>query len=630
MDKDKMKSIRTAWKLNFRTWNSYRQLYPRAFAITFLDALLNASLPLVTIWFSAQLLNELSGNRNVHQLTTLVWMILGVGAALGLLSAVVSHYKAYQQEISSFFESKLIMKKYLSMDFINVDDQKTYDLYSKILQIENMNGRGVWDSIKSFEKLIKASFQILGAVLLSVSLFVQKVPNNDTGLAFLNHPVFIVLILFFMILVSILAPMCFNKEDACWANYSETGTLGNRYYGYFLDICFNRKKALDFRTYRQYRNCRKQYQTGVDSSFGINSPIAKAYRGSLGLWMMLGEVISVSLTGIIYLFVCLKSWAGAFGVGSVTQYIGAITNLFLGISALLENIGRINNNRIFLQDFYKLIDLPNTMYQGSLTTEKRSDRQYDIEFKDVSFRYPGSEIYALRHVNLKFKVGSRMAVVGKNGSGKTTFIKLLCRLYDPTEGEILLNGINIRKYRYDDYMSIFSVVFQDFKLLDLPLGENVAASQDFDEAKVNDCLQKAGFGDRLQSMPNGLKTYLYKDLDSEGVEISGGEAQKIAIARSLYRDAPFIILDKPTAALDPIAESEIYSKFNEIAGDKTAIYISHRLSSCKFCDEIAVFDNGSVVQYGTHDSLIAEEGGTYQILWNAQAQYYAKKEQAVS
>jgi ATP-binding cassette subfamily B protein len=228
---------------------------------------------------------------------------------------------------------------------------------------------------------------------------------------------------------------------------------------------------------------------------------------------------------------------------------------------------------------------------------------------------------------MKFEIGKRLAVVGMNGSGKTTFIKLLCRLYDPTEGEILLNGIDIRKYNYREYMDIFSVVFQDFKLLSLKLGENVAGKIDYDKELVVGCLEKAGFSDRLAEMKNGTDTYLYKDYDSEnGVDVSGGEAQKIAIARALYKDAPFIILDEPTAALDPIAEAEIYGKFDEIAGDKTAIYISHRLSSCKFCDEIAVFHEGAVIQQGTHASLVADESGKYYELWHAQAQYYSENE----
>ena len=325
------------------------------------------------------------------------------------------------------------------------------------------------------------------------------------------------------------------------------------------------------------------------------------------------------------MFVCLKAWAGAFGIGSVTQYVGAVTNLCSGIIHVFYVIGDLPNNANYLYAIREFIEIPNDMYQGSLPTEKRDDREYEVEFKDVSFKYPGSDIWALRHVNMKFKVGSRLAVVGMNGSGKTTFIKLLCRLYDPTEGEILLNGINIRKYKYDDYMNVFSIVFQDFKLTAMPLGENLAASQNYDRALAEDCLRKAGFGERLDSLEMGLDTYITTALDKKGVSFSGGEQQKIAIARALYKDSPFIILDEPTAALDPIAEAEIYSKFNDIAGDKTAIYISHRLSSCKFCDEIAVFHEGAVIQQGSHDTLVADKNGKYYELWNAQAQYYTEK-----
>ena len=262
------------------------------------------------------------------------------------------------------------------------------------------------------------------------------------------------------------------------------------------------------------------------------------------------------------------------------------------------------------------------MYQGSLTTEKRSDRNYEVEFRNVSFKYPGSDEYALRNLSIKFKIGSRLAVVGRNGSGKTTFIKLLCRLYDPTEGEILLNGADIRKYSYSDYLSIFSVVFQDFRLFSFPLAQNVAVAEEYDSGKVIGCLEEAGFGQRLATLSQGIETPLYKDFDEKGVEISGGEAQKIALARALYKDAPFVILDEPTAALDPIAEAEIYAKFNDMVGDRTAIYISHRLSSCRFCDVIAVFDKGQIVQKGSHEELAADAAGKYYELWNAQAQYY--------
>lgn len=375
------------------------------------------------------------------------------------------------------------------------------------------------------------------------------------------------------------------------------------------------------RIYRQDKIC-DRYNRNKEGTFGSNGLFAHLARGPMGLYAAAGGAVSVLFTGIVYLFVCLKAMAGAFGLGAVTQYVASVTKVSEGMSSLVSAFGDMGNNAPFLALTFEFLDIPNHMYQGSLTVEKRRDRNYQVEFRNVSFKYPGSETYALRNINMKFKIGKRLAIVGRNGSGKTTFIKLLCRLYDPTEGEILLNGIDIRKYNYREYMDIFSVVFQDFKLFSLKLGENVASGIDYEKSLVMDCLEKAGFSDRLAKMKNGTETYLYKDCDKDGVDLSGGEAQKLAIARALYKNAPFILLDEPTAALDPIAEAEVYSKFNDIAGDKTAIYISHRLSSCKFCDEIAVFHEGTVIQQGTHNELVSDKKGILRALARTGAVLY--------
>ncbi len=397
---------------------------------------------------------------------------------------------------------------------------------------------------------------------------------------------------------------------------------GNRLFCFKLDfMAYKTDLAADVRIYRQERFMKK-YSADKTGPFYSNGLFARYAARMGGFYNASSAAVSVAFTGVVYAFVCLKAWAGAFAIGEVTQYIASITKVSTGVSMLVRVVGDLRNNVPFLKENFRFLDIPNTMYQGSLTVEKRKDCNYEVEFKDVSFRYPGSDVWALRNINMKFRIGKRLAVVGRNGSGKTTFIKLLCRLYDPTEGEILLNGINIRKYNYLDYMSIFSVVFQDFKLFAFSLGQNVAAGVDYDKERAETCLIKAGFGERLAMMPEGTETYLYRDFCDNGVDISGGEAQKIAIARAMYKDSPFIVLDEPTAALDPVAEAEIYSKFGEIVEDKTAIYISHRLSSCRFCDDILVFDEGRIVQQGSHDRLVADGGGKYYELWNAQAQYY--------
>ena len=464
---------------------------------------------------------------------------------------------------------------------------------------------------------------ILSAVVLSVSLFTQAVPETAGALTILNHPLFLVGIIVVLLGVTLIRPLLISKGNAGWANLAEQSRFGNRLFSHFqFEFYADMEKALDVRMYQQ--NKLASHYALTSNEFSVDSYFNEFIWKTLGVCYALAQSVSSIITGVVYVFVCLKAWAGAFGVGSVTQYVGAVTALTGNISRLFSALAHMQSNAGFLKTIYEFLDIPNAMYQGSLTTEKRADRKYEVEFKNVSFKYPGSDIWALRHVNMKFKVGKRLAIVGENGSGKTTFIKLLCRLYDPQEGQILLNGIDIRKYKYDDYMNIFAVVFQDFQLICQSLGANVAGSMEYDHERVHKALIDAGFGDRLATMEKGLDTMLYKDLSDDGVDVSGGEAQKIAIARALYKDAPFIILDEPTAALDPIAEAEIYGKFDEIAGDKTAIYISHRLSSCKFCDEIAVFHEGAVIQQGTHASLVADTNGKYYELWNAQAQYYTE------
>ncbi|MCH5269524.1 MAG: ABC transporter ATP-binding protein [Lachnospiraceae bacterium] len=316
----------------------------------------------------------------------------------------------------------------------------------------------------------------------------------------------------------------------------------------------------------------------------------------------------------------------AITIGNVCLYAGCISMFLQHFRDAIKVLTLLYDNTKYVKTYFDFLEIPNRKYEGTLPIEKRTDDKYTIEFCDVTFRYPGSDVDVLKHFSIRFRIGERLALVGKNSSGKTTFIKLLCRLYDPTEGVILLNGIDIRKYDYKEYLSLFSVVFQDFKIPAFALGENVAASMDYDEEKVKVSLEKVGLSYLWDRMPNKLETPLYKDFDDKGVDISGGEAQKIAIARALYHDTPFVILDEPTAALDPLAEYEIYSRFDELVGTKTAVYISHRLSSCQFCDDILVIDGGQAVQRGNHEELLSDKEGLYYLLWNTQAQHYKEEE----
>lgn len=431
------------------------------------------------------------------------------------------------------------------------------------------------------------------------------------------------IVLFCIILGGLSNSKATVKENDVFMKWCKDTVWFNRAFQFFgKELSVNPEKAKDVRIYKQNTIAEKVLDTLIQQDRKNQIEIFQ-----MSIYSAIASIIIGLANVVCYLYVAAKALFGAFGVGSIVQYVTVLSQLGKGLQELMFIL---SDNEVYcthLEKLFAYLDIPNHMYQGSLTVEKRDDNEYFIEFRNVSFKYPNTNMYVLKHINLKFKVGEKLAVVGMNGSGKTTFIKLMCRLYDPTEGEILLNGVNIQKYDYDEYMSIFSMVFQDFRLFSFSLGQNISASASYDSQKVMKSLEKVGFDERLKSMPNNLETFLYKDFDTDGVEISGGEAQKIALARALYKDAPFIILDEPTAALDPLSEYEIYSKFNEIAGDKTAIYISHRLASCRFCDTIIVFHAGEVIQKGNHKELLADSNGKYYELWNAQSQYYTAQSQ---
>ena len=608
--------------VHLRGIKELHKVSPKFFPHLTLHCIFHAITPYITVFFSSQILKELALMRRAEILWK--WVIAGVlcvGAAAIIKAMLRRRHNTLFNDLYGRKEI-LFIHKMFDLDFSELDKQENHDLRAQIRQNENWSSWGLMKSQEIYESLVTNVIGILSGIVLTVSLFTSPVPKSAGWLTVLNNPVFILILVILIIGIIILAGKLSATATKCWSDAAEEATFGNRLFGHFGFIGMNKERNIDIRMNNQ-QNLVSAYWN-KNSAFGVNGAIGKMAQGKMGIYASLGVCITTLITGFIYVFTCLKAWSGAFDVGSITQYVGAATAMVGNVFALTNLTGVLETNTGYLDKTFEFLDIPNTMYQGSLTTEKRSDRRYEVEFKDVSFKYPGSDIWALRHVNMKFKVGRRLAIVGENGSGKTTFIKLLCRLYDPQEGQILLNGIDIRKYRYDDYMNIFSVVFQDFQLICQSLGANVAGSMKYDRNRVHKALVDAGFEDRLANMENGLDTMIYKNLSEDGVDISGGEAQKIAIARALYKDAPFIILDEPTAALDPIAEAEIYSKFNEIAGDKTAIYISHRLSSCKFCDEIAVFHEGAVIQQGSHAELLADETGKYYELWNAQAQYYTE------
>lgn len=335
--------------------------------------------------------------------------------------------------------------------------------------------------------------------------------------------------------------------------------------------------------------------------------------------------MSMIATAVIYTVMILTVVNKNLSIGNFTLYLGLAMNFTSAMTSMLNSLGTIRQNSHEVSYFRSFMDMK--------TEEKPEESDaflpipktggYTFTFRNVCFRYEGADKDALHNLNLTFSAGERLAVVGLNGAGKTTFVKLLCRLYDPTEGEILLNGTNIRMFERNEYYRLFAPVFQNVELFAFPMAENVSMlpPEKTDREKSRKCLIQAGMEEKLARLKNGVDTELLKVIYDDGIDLSGGEKQKLALARALYKDAPVIVLDEPTAALDALAEYRLYCNFDQMIGQKSAVYISHRLSSTRFCHHIAMFKDGEMVEYGTHDELL-EKGGAYAEMFHIQSQYY--------
>ena len=608
--------------LNRRAFLLLFKKAPLFFISVFGEKVFTSLLPFIGIFFSARIINELvliySGKGDLSKIKTLVLLSLILTAVCMLVSSLFKRWANYEGRSVDYKLQDIYVQKFLSMDFQDVESAKTNEIYTRMWQNTNYAGWGLEKILWIYPKCSTHITSIITSLVLSISLFSFKV--QSTELAFLNNPLFIFVILFSIVLLILIPAKLQTMSDSYWAIVSEDATEGNRVFSFFFRLFNEKNRAMDVRMYGQQKE-----GNIIRSSSNIFVPggrVSQYAKKEMGFFTFLSAFISTSLLVIIYGFVGLKALGGAFPAGNLMQYAASITALSSALTEIFTVAGEAKNNREFLKDVFDFLDIKNGMCMNNAPVNYQALDKPLIEFKNVSFAYPDSEKTVLKNLNLTLRRGERLAVVGKNGSGKTTFVKLLCRLYDPIEGEILFNGKNIKEYDYKEYLNLFSVVFQDFKLLALPLAQNISGGEAYDKLKVVEVLKNTGLD--LSKFKNAEETYLYKNFDDEGVNISGGEGQKIAIARALYKDAPLIILDEPTAALDPIAEAEIYSKFDGLVKNKTSLYISHRLSSCKFCSHILVFDAGLIVQEGSHEELLAEDG-LYSKLWNAQAQYYQEE-----
>ena len=616
-----MKNKNTTRGTVSKVLNLTHRIVPGYITFVLTVKLIAAGQPFISIYFSSLILDGLFRMDSFESIFKNVLIMLIIDAALVLIRwglELINWVKKHEltQKIN-----KMLVDKTMDLDFDILEKHETLDLYKKAKD-GIQTGGDIRVFIDNLAGLVEKVSTIVYSLVLLVPLFIPRAAGEVGALSGLGY--FLNQWYSFVVMVVVLAVHVFmsyktnKKSSELQMEFFEKNISYNRYFGYWFNLIFDYSIGKYIRLYKMQKLMTKRVQETNDMLEAEgNNWINKDIKIS-----MVPLVSQCFMQLASYAFVGLKAVFGLISAGKCIMYVSSYTRLVESITGISTNFVQLKMESQYLSFFYDYMEIQNKRYDGTIPTEKRDDNVYELEFRDVSFKYANSETWALRHVNQKITLGTKNAVVGKNGAGKTTFIKLLCRLYEPTEGQILLNGVDIRYYDNEEYAKLFAIVFQDFNLFSFPLGENVAGSNEYDRERAAKCLEDAGFGERLTKMEKGLDTPLYQYDDEDGVEISGGEAQKIAIARSLYKDAPFVIMDEPTSALDPVAEFEIYQRFDQMVEGKTSIYISHRMSSCRFCDNIIVFDEGKIIEQGSHDKLMSNKG-LYSELWNAQAQYYA-------
>lgn len=562
---------------------------------TLLQQLLASGLALTVLIFPKFILDELTGEQRVEQLIYYTALLVLTNFLGGLLVNQLRS-RAFIEKSRLFVSFQTTLTENLAKaDFEKMESATFLDQKSKASKFLYGNGRGFATVFDDMITIVGNCFVFAGIVGILLTLDMRLV-LLFVGLALLN------------------------------------GLFDRRVKKRF--VAFDMMKAPVERKTGYLVNLIESFQYGKEIRiFGLTDWLVEKVRSELsaGNAFYAKQIKEANKTqdfnlvttlirdGVTYAVLIAQVLGGVITIGSFTMYLNAVAKFSGALKEVFDSILSISQYQGYFEALEAYLNVPQTMRISGKADLMAGP--YTIELRNVSFTYKGQTSPSLKNVDLTIAPGEKVAVVGENGAGKTTLIKLIARLYDPTEGVILINGVDIREIEYEQYMKIIAAVFQDYKLFSFSLKENIAFDRDTSAEVIEAVLQRNGFSNKLDKLENGIDTSIYKDFDETGFEPSGGEGQKIALARAEFKDTPVIILDEPTAAMDPRAEYELYARFNEIVKEKSALFISHRLSSTRFCDKVILLANGEIKEAGTHEELMAADK-QYKELYSMQAQYY--------
>jgi len=585
-------SLKVSWYF-LRTVLKEKPVY---FVVTFLQIILKTGVPFINIVFPKLIIDELLGNKDRQTLVFLIFIMFLLNFIIkSVLEGLKCANENYGDVLSRYFEIQM-GKKAMSMDFQHTEDTELLQQKEKANSGIKWHSGGVEGLVNSYINLLSSFFTFIGVVTI----------------VFVYAPYLFVLILLTVIFSSLFQ----NKINEIGRQfYDETSTVRRVFEYVFFDLP-DFRHGKDIRLFHASDMVLEKGELTKEEGRAVWQEQAREENRYSQFQNALSFIVDVAM----YFYIGFLALTQRISIATFSMLITSATTLYRSMNEMMGSLMGLKMQCQYLGEYILFMEYPDRLEKNKEQIKKGIP--YTFEFKNVGFRYPNGEDFILRNVNLVLHPEERISIVGLNGAGKTTFVKLLTRLYDVSEGEILLNGVNIKEYDYKEYQNIFSVVFQDFKLFALSLKENVETDLHLENGQIENVLQKAGLEELIEKLPNGLDTSIYKFFDETGIEPSGGEAQKIAIARALAKNTPIVILDEPTSALDPLAEYDIYHRFNQLIEHKTAVYISHRLSSCRFSNHILVFHNGTMEEYGTHDELVHKENGIYANMFETQAQYY--------
>ena len=571
------------------------------YLVAIVNIILDTVEPLILLLIPARIIDELVGGREWSVVLRYILMLILTMAAFKLIRALMN-------VISN-----------LSYDKCRIKNGFAYAEHFLHMDYENLENGAMRDKQMTLSMHVNAYVFIHQNFKVTITSLLQLI--SYSYIIFTLHPAMIAVILLLIGAFSLVSKI---RENTNY-KFQPIITKVTRRLNYLFNTMISYDNGKEIRI--------NNADCWLDAKYRAESAdYIKKYKSNQRKHLLLGFIdllISGVQTVVMYGYCAVRVVTGAISVGSFSVYLGAITNFTGAFTSFIDSINYTVTVMKYVDDYKKYVESTHPSWEKKSTVDiaDKCFTEHEIEFKNVSFHYPNSENTVLKNVSLKIKAGERLAIVGHNGAGKSTLIKLICRLYEPTEGVILYNGIDISTIKYDQYMELLSVVFQDFRLFAFSVKDNVILNRALDGEQLDAAIYKSGLSKKISGLENGIDTVVSKEFDENGIEFSGGEQQKLASARAFYKNAPVVILDEPTSALDPISESELYRRFNDIIGRNTAIYITHRLASVKFCDKIAVFSNGELVEYGEHGELMGLDG-LYSEMFSKQAMYYSNEKGA--